>query len=65
MNFFNYINQLRINAFLDKIASNEQAQKTLEALAGECGFQGRSTFIRAFKKETGQTPSDYLSNSTQ
>ncbi len=65
MNFFNYINQLRINAFLDKIASNEQEQKTLEALAGECGFQGRSTFIRAFKKETGKTPSEYLANSLQ
>lgn len=65
MNFFNYINQLRINSFLDKIASNEQEQKTLEALAGECGFQGRSTFIRAFKKETGKTPSEYLANSTQ
>ncbi|HLO80857.1 MAG TPA: helix-turn-helix domain-containing protein [Chitinophagaceae bacterium] len=60
INFFSYLNVYRINHCLEKISLGEHRTKTLEALAEECGFQSRGTFIRAFKQKTGSTPSDYL-----
>lgn len=65
MNFYSYLNKFRIEEILHKLSANEQATKTLEALAEECGFQTRSTFIRAFKSHTGFTPSEYLSGKKQ
>lgn len=60
MNFFNYINSFRIQECLHKFRSGEHEHKTLEALAEECGFQNRTTFIRVFKQMTGKTPTEYL-----
>lgn len=66
MNFYSYLNKYRVEYFLAKLANNEHQSKTLEALAEECGFQSRSTFIRAFKSKTGFNPSEYLArNSVQ
>jgi AraC-like DNA-binding protein len=61
VNFFGYLNKYRIEHCLEKFASGEHKSKTLEALAEECGFQSRTTFIRAFKQYTGLTPSEYIS----
>jgi AraC-like DNA-binding protein len=33
---------------------------TLEAIAAECGFRNRTTFIRHFKATTGITPSEFF-----
>lgn len=33
--------------------------KTITQISGECGFKDVSNFVRAFKKETGQTPEQY------
>lgn len=61
--FQHYINQLRIQYCLKKIDSGELEHKTFEALAQESGFHSRSTFIRAFKIVTGDTPTSYLQQS--
>jgi AraC-like DNA-binding protein len=60
MNFFAYLNQYRLEEFLSKLSSGEHESKTLEAMAEECGFQNRTTFIRVFKLHTGKTPSAYI-----
>jgi AraC-like DNA-binding protein len=60
-NFYGYLNQYRIQYCITKFLAREHQVKTLEALAQECGFQSRSTFIRAFKAVTGKTPSEYIS----
>ncbi len=62
MNFYSLINQFRINYCKEKFESKEYLDKTLEAIAQESGFQSRSTFIRAFKKSTGLTPTEYIRN---
>lgn len=61
INFNGYINQFRIEYFLNKIAAGEHKVKTLEGLSRECGFQSRATFVRAFKLKTGTKPSEFIS----
>lgn len=58
--FNDYINKKRIDHCIEKLKTGEYHAKTLEALAMESGFQSRSTFLRAFKKVTGITPSNFI-----
>jgi AraC-like DNA-binding protein len=60
MPFNDYINQRRVVYSMTKLQTGEHFTKTLEAIASECGFHSRTTFIRAFKKLSGKTPSDYI-----
>jgi AraC-like DNA-binding protein len=60
LNFYGYLNQFRIQYCIEKIKAGEHEIKTLEALAQECGFQSRSTFIRAFKQVTGLKPTEFI-----
>lgn len=60
MNFYEFINHRRIEFCIAKIHSGEARLKTVEALSVESGFNSRTTFIRAFKKVTGKTPSDFM-----
>lgn len=59
-NFYDYINSMRVEAFLRMTADPKSRQFTLLALALECGFNSKSAFNRYFKKATGQAPSEYL-----
>ncbi|MEL6680321.1 MAG: helix-turn-helix transcriptional regulator, partial [Pseudomonadota bacterium] len=54
--FFDYVNRLRVQAALDPIRSGED---TVLAIAYAVGFNSRSSFYKAFKKETGHTPSSF------
>jgi AraC-like DNA-binding protein len=60
LGFNDYINRNRVDHCVLKMHDGEHRSKTLEALAQESGFNSRSTFIRAFKKFKGLTPSEYL-----
>jgi AraC-like DNA-binding protein len=62
MNFYSLINQYRIDTCKEKLRQREYRQKTLEAIARESGFHSRATFIRAFKMQTGITPSAFIKN---
>jgi len=37
----------------------ENRKLTLLSLAYEAGFNSKASFFRVFKKQTGQTPSEY------
>ena len=59
LNFYDFVNQYRVDA-AKEILNSEKAQTfTLEAIAEEVGFNSRSAFNRAFKKFTQMTPSQY------
>ena len=58
-NFFEFINQYRINAFKEYIASDKFKGFTLLGIALECGFNSKSAFNRIFKEHTGLTPTEY------
>jgi AraC-like DNA-binding protein len=61
-NFNDYINLKRVEAFITKVQNNEHLDKTLLALALECGFNSKSSFNRAFKKIHNLPPSQYISS---
>lgn len=60
-NFNELVNEYRVDYFIQLIqqpGANEQFK--LEALGREAGFNTRASFIRAVKKKTGLTPSDFV-----
>lgn len=58
--FYDYINQKRIESFLTKIQQGEHQHRTLFALAMDVGFNSKSTFNKAFKTITRNTPKDFI-----
>jgi AraC-like DNA-binding protein len=58
-NFFDFINYYRVEAVKENIVSKRHVNKTLLGIALECGFSSKAAFNRAFKKFTGQTPSEF------
>lgn len=56
-NFFDYINKHRIEAAIPLVL---QKKETILSIALAVGFNSRSAFYKAFKKETGQTPRNFL-----
>lgn len=61
MNFNDCINNYRIEAVKNSFANGEHKKSTLLGIAYDCGFNSKATFNRAFKKNTGKTPKEYLS----
>lgn len=59
-NFNDYINSLRVEAFIQQYQSNTKQHYTLLALALDSGFNSKATFNRAFKKIKGTSPKDYF-----
>jgi YesN/AraC family two-component response regulator len=58
--FFDYINKLRVEEFLEKVAIPDNQKFTLLSLAYESGFNSKTSFNRNFKNIVGKSPSEYL-----
>ncbi|CAN0482038.1 unnamed protein product, partial [Hapterophycus canaliculatus] len=56
LNFFDFVNGYRIEAAKRALT---QTEETILAIAYDVGFNSRSSFYTAFRKVTGQTPSDF------
>lgn len=61
-NFFDYINQYRVNDVKEVLLSGEYDTHSLAGIGFECGFNSKASFNRAFKKFTGVTPSEFRKN---
>ena len=61
-NFISYLNDLRIKDSIRIISQKESSRFSIEGIAKEVGFNNRITFISAFKKYTGVTPSFFMKN---
>lgn len=59
VNFQDYLNQLRVEAFKSALHDPDNAGRSILDLAVDCGFNSKSAFNRAFKKHVGMTPSDF------
>ena len=63
MNFNQLLNKKRIEVVLEKFQENKVWDKySLSGIAKEAGFKSRTTFIKAFKSNTGMTPSKYINS---
>ena len=58
-NFPEYINRHRVEEAKKLLADDSFSPYTIVAIGLECGFNSKSTFYSAFKKFTGQTPTEY------
>ncbi|TCN52466.1 AraC family transcriptional regulator [Flavobacterium circumlabens] len=58
-NFANYINNYRVETVKEMISNSEYENYNLLAMGLESGFTSKTTFYKAFKKVTGQTPNEY------
>ncbi|NJL14626.1 MAG: helix-turn-helix transcriptional regulator [Microscillaceae bacterium] len=58
-NFFDFVNQYRVEEVKKRLQDPAQAHFTLLAIAESCGFKSKSSFNSAFKRFTGQTPSAF------
>lgn len=61
-NYYDYVNQWRLEEFKSRLNDKRYARFTLLALAEECGFK-RSSFFSTFKKVEGVTPTEYVKRS--
>jgi len=60
LNFNEFINQYRIEAFKLNAKAQENENITIEGLAYESGFNSKTVFNSYFKRETGLTPRQFL-----
>jgi len=61
MNFFNFINSYRVEEAKSYILADMRQEKSLLEISMEVGFNSKNTFINAFKKFTGMTPTRFRS----
>lgn len=62
MHFTDFMNQYRVRYCEELLKSKETPRPSLKDIGFRCGFQNRNSFTAAFKKFTGQRPSDYVKN---
>lgn len=58
-NFYDFINELRVEEFKRIVILPVNRKYTLLTLALECGFNSKASFNRNFKKVTNMSPTEY------
>jgi AraC-like DNA-binding protein len=61
-NFNDFVNEYRVREVMQKLKAGEQARQTLLGIALDSGFNSKATFNRSFKKLTGKSPRDWMSD---
>jgi len=59
-NFNDFINEYRIEEFINLIKEEENKKLTILALAFDSGFNSKTTFNSTFKKKMGKTPFQFI-----
>lgn len=59
-NFNAFVNEYRIRRACQMMDGKEHLNLTVQAIGNEVGFKSHTTFVTAFKRFTGLTPSNYL-----
>lgn len=59
INFFQFINEYRIQDVMRKLKDAKFDHLTIQAIAYDSGFHSKSTFNTFFKQYTGKTPSEW------
>lgn len=61
--FYDWIAQYRVEEAKRLLTNPKTGQYTVEQIAEEVGYNSKSAFNKAFKKFSGQTPSEFRTNS--
>ena len=61
-NFYQLINKYRIEKSKEMLRTDRIHQVSIQGIGYDCGFSNKTSFYRAFKKETGMTPAEYAHN---
>ncbi len=59
-NFYTFINEFRVQEFIERMKDPDNASFTILSIALDCGFNSKSTFNSVFKRNTGRTPSEFI-----
>jgi AraC-like DNA-binding protein len=59
-NFYDYINNKRVDHFIELVKNTENKKFTLLSIAFDSGFNSKSSFNKHFKKATNKTPTEYI-----
>ena len=59
-NFYEFINSYRVDEVKSRLEDSNYANYSILGIAEESGFNSKASFNRIFKKQVGQTPSEYL-----
>jgi AraC-like DNA-binding protein len=65
MNFNDFVNHHRVTAVLERFERGDHEKFTILSIALACGFNSKTTFNRAFKRQMARTPVQYLSEKEQ
>lgn len=65
MNFYDYINGLRVEFAKQLLTSNQHAHLSVLDVSVEAGFNARSSFYSAFKQNTQMTPAQFRKHASQ
>lgn len=60
-NFFDFVNSYRVEEYKERATDPEYQNFSILAIALDSGFNSKSSFNQVFKKFTGKTPSQFLS----
>jgi len=58
-NFIDFINSYRVQAAMNKLRDTRYQHYTIVAVGYEVGFNSKSAFYKAFKKQTSMTPGHF------
>jgi AraC-like DNA-binding protein len=64
-NFFDLINDYRVEAFKQFASLPDKKHLNLLGIAQEAGFNSKASFYSVFKKKTGMTPAEFLENQSK
>lgn len=59
-NFYELINEKRVEEFVGKIKNGDHQKYTIITLAYDSGFNSKASFNRNFKRITGMSPTEFL-----
>ena len=63
-NFFDFVNSYRVKEFKERVHDPANKNYSILAVALDSGFNSKSSFNQVFKKITGKTPSQYMSETS-